>query len=206
MEVIIRRRLTPGVGIATDLGRPFSSVKLVQAEFLAVCDEIVMSSLTSERWVMGWHIFLPQSFHRALSSAQGNTSEFPRLIDGFFRQVRNPLEQDNKGPSAFKLLSRLLTSHFDTGDQSLGFTQLHSYGVPTNMTFAVYFRGAEDVVPIIKGTENVFKPTDAMVVQHFWSSVSQQFPAPMPTFFPGSPCPRRSPTPPFRTCGLPSKF
>ena len=88
----------------------------------------------------------------------------PRLIDSFLLQVCNHLEQDNKGPSAFKLFLRLLTSHFDKGGQSLGFTQLYSYGVFTNMAFAVYFRGAEDDVSIVQGTEKVFKPTDAMVV------------------------------------------
>ena len=186
METISRLPPPPGVDVATGLGRLLPSVKLVKAEILAVCDETETSPLTSERWVMGWDVPLHKRSRKALTSAQGNTSELPRLIEGCFRQVRNHLNHDNKGPSAFKLLLRLLTSHFDTGDQSLGFTQLHSYGVPTNTDFAVFFRGAKDVVSIVQGTERIIKPTDAMVVEYFRLRVSQQFPALMPILCPGS--------------------
>ena len=116
MEAITRLPFHPGAGVTTSLGRLLSSVNLVQAEILAVCDETGTSSLTSESWVLGWHTPLHKIFRRALSSALGNKSELPRLIDGFFRQVRSHLEQDNKGSSAFKLVSCLLTSQFDTGD------------------------------------------------------------------------------------------
>ena len=172
MEVTTHLLFPRGVDVATGLGRPLAIVKMVQAEIFAVCDETGVSSLTSERWVIRWPTPLYKIFRRTLASAQGNTSELPGLIDGFFVQVRNQLEQDNKGPSAFTLLSRLLTPHFDTGNQSLGFTQLHSCGLPPKTHFAVCFRRARYIASITKDTENMFKPTDAIVVEHVLSSPS----------------------------------
>ena len=53
MEVITRLPFYSGVDVATVLGRLLSSVNLVQAEILAVCDETGTFSLTSERRVTG---------------------------------------------------------------------------------------------------------------------------------------------------------
>ena len=43
------------------------------------------------------------------------------LVNIFFRQARDHLwEKDSAGPSAFRLLQRLLSTHVDHGDQSRG--------------------------------------------------------------------------------------
>ena len=141
-----------GVDPAAGLYKFISSVRLVQAEILAVCDDSGTISLNSARLVTGWHVPLHKSFRRALCSPQAASSDLPRIIDGFFTAVRLHLEIDDTGPSAFRRLLQSLTARFDTGDQGQGFKKLPAYGVPTNTAFSTYLRCSKDLVAIAQGT------------------------------------------------------
>ena len=63
------------------------------------------------------------------------------LINTFFKQVRYHLrEKDTAGPSAFRLLLRLLSTHFDHGDQGSAFETLQAFGVTTGTVYSIYLR------------------------------------------------------------------
>ena len=175
-----------GVDPAVGLSRLNSSVKLVQAKILAVCDDSGTTTLNYERRVVGWDVPLNNSFRKALSSPQAATVDLPRLVDGFFTQVRERLKTDDTEPSAFKRFLQLLTAHFDTGNQGQGFAKIHSYGVPTNTGFASYIRCGKYLFSVIQGALKVFKPGDAIAIEYIRSSVSQPYPSLMPTLFPGA--------------------
>ena len=153
LELITRMSFAQGVDPTAGLYKLISSLRLVQAEILAVCDESGTISLDSARWVTGWHVPLHKSFRRALSSPQAASSDLPRIINGFFTAVRLHLETDDTGPSAFRLLLQSLTARFDTGDQGQSFKKTHAYGVPTNKGFSTYLRCGKDLVAIVQGTE-----------------------------------------------------
>ena len=115
------------------------------------------------------------------------TSPLTRLIDGFFAQVVQELDIDGTGPSAFKKLLQLLTNHSDDGDQGRAFQQLHACGVPRSTEFSTFPREFKERVSLVQGTENLFKPSDAMVVEIVHGVTSNQNPSLMPTLYPGRP-------------------
>ena len=100
--------------------------------------------------------------------------------------MQNHLElKDDAGPSAFHLLLRLLTTHFDNGDQGLAFEKLQAFGVPTGTVFSVYLRAYRELTSFVQGTEKICRPSDGMVLEIVRSSVSRQFPALTPVLYPG---------------------
>lgn len=99
--------------------------------------------------------------------------------------MRQHLETDDTGPSAFKRLLQLLTVHLDTGDQGEGFIRRHANGVPTNTVLTSYLRCVKYIIPIIHGTKNLSKPSDAIVIESIRSSISRHYPALIPALLPG---------------------
>ena len=62
-------------------------------------------------------------FRRAIKTAP--SSPIARLINDFFQQMHDHLRlKDDSGPSAFSLLLRLLSNHFNHGDQGRAFEKL----------------------------------------------------------------------------------
>ena len=110
-------------------------------------------------------------------------SPLPRLIDDFFIQLRRELDVDDSGPSAYRKLLSLLTAHFDDGDQGRAFEQLHSFGVPDLTEFSAFLRAFKQRVSIVQGTERLFKPSDAMVIEIVRGVVSRQYPSLMPVSY-----------------------
>ena len=100
--------------------------------------------------------------------------------------MRRHLLEDDSGPSAFRLLLRLLSSHFDHGEQGRAFERLQAFGVPTGTLFSIFLRAAKELVSVVQGTETVFKPSDAMVLEIVRTSVSRQFPVLSPMLYPGT--------------------
>ena len=109
----------------------------------------------------------------------------PRLNDGFFVRLRRELDVDDSGPSAYKKPLSLLTAHFDGGDQGRAFEQLNTFGVPDHTEFSAFLRAFKQRVSIVQGTERLFKPSDAMVIEIVRGVVSRQYPSPMLTLYPG---------------------
>ena len=110
----------------------------------------------------------------------------PLLSNNVLKQVHGHLrEKDNAGPSAFRLLLRLLSTHFDHSDQGRAFEALQAFGVPTGTVYSIYLRVLRELTSVVQGSEKVFKPSDAMVLKVVRTSVSRQFPALAPVLYPG---------------------
>ena len=153
------------VDIATSLGQFIATCNLVLGEILVLCDDSEKQSFDRPPWVVGWDAPLQKCFRKALSAPQVMISPLPRLIDDFFIQLRRELDVDDSGPSAYRKLLSLLTAHFDDGDQGRAFEQLHSFGVPDLTEFSAFLRAFKQRVSIVQGTERLFKPSDAMVIE-----------------------------------------
>ena len=107
------------------------------------------------------------------------------LINNFFKQVPDHLrEKDTAGPSAFRLLLRLLSTHFDHGDQGRAFEKLQAFGIPTGSVYSIYLRALRELTSVVQGSEKGFKPSDAMVLEVVRTSVSRQVPASTPVLYP----------------------
>ena len=91
--------------------------------------------------------------------------------------------KDDSGPSASSLLLRLLSTHFDHGDQGRAFEKLQAFGVPTGTVYSTYLRALGEVASVVQG-ENVCRPSD--VIEVVRTSVSRQFLALTPVLYPGS--------------------
>lgn len=184
------------VDVAVSLGQLFASSKLALGDILVMSDDSEKQAFDRPPWVVGWDGPLQKIYRKSLSSPQVASSPLPRLIDEFFDQVRRELTINTAGPSAYRKLLSLLTAHFDDGDQGRAFEQLHTFGVPDNTEFGRFLRAFKQRVSIVQGTERVFKPSDAMVIEVARGVVSRQYPSLMPTLYPG----RLMTTPdPFRT-------
>ena len=173
------------VDIAISLGQFIATCNLVLGEILVLCDDSEKQSFDRPPWVVGWDAPLQKCFRKALSAPQVMISPLPRLIDDFFIQLRRELDVDDSGPSAYRKLLSLLTAHFDDGDQGRAFEQLHSFGVPDLTEFSAFLRAFKQRVSIVQGTERLFKPSDAMVIEIVRGVVSRQYPSLMPTLYPG---------------------
>ena len=192
-DVVDMRKLTPlarlpfpaNSNAAVYLGMFLASVKLAMREILTNCDESGKQSFDTPPWVKGWHRTLHECFRKALGYPQVMASPLTRLIDDFFVQVVQELGIDGTGPSAFRMLLQLLTNHFDDGDQGRAFRQLHSFGVPSSTDFSTFLRAFKERVSLAPGTEKIFKPSDAMVVEIVRGVTSSQYPSLMPTLYPG---------------------
>ena len=92
-------------------------------------------------------------------------SALTRLIHDFIAQVVQKLHTDGTGPSSFKKLLQLRTSHFNDGDQGRAFQQLHSFGVPSSTDLSTFLRTFKERFSLAQGTEKGFKPSDATVVE-----------------------------------------
>ena len=93
--------------------------------------------------------------------------------------------KDGSGPSTFRLLLRLMSTHFDHGDQGRAFEKLQAFGVPTGTVYSVYLRALRELTLVVQGTERVFKPSDAMALEVLRTSVSREFPVLTPVLYPG---------------------
>ncbi len=182
---LIKFPFPDNVDTAVYLGMFFASLKLALGEILVICDESEKQSFDKPPWVVGWDAPLQKCFRKALSSPSVMASPLPRLIDDFFVQLRQELTIDDTGPSAYKKLLRLLTNHFDDGDQGRAFEQLNTFGVPTDTEFSTFVRAFKERVSVAQGTERVFKPSDAMVIEIVRGTTSKQYPSLMPALYPG---------------------
>ena len=79
-------------------------------------------------------------------------SPLTRLVDDIFAQVVRELGIDGTGPSTFKKLLRLLTNHFDNGDQRCAFQQLHFLDLPSSTDFSTFLRAFKKRVSLAQGT------------------------------------------------------
>ena len=143
-----------------------TSTKRVLTEILARCDASGVD-LESECLVPGWHTFLHKCFRNTITQAAGSTSAITRTIDDLFAQVRQYLVTVNSGPSAFKAFLRVLTTHFDTGDQGRAFERLLVSGAPSGTAFSVYVRAFRELVSAVQGTEKVVKPSETIVLEKY---------------------------------------
>ena len=190
-DVVDMRKLTPLVRLpfpansdaAVYLGMFLASVKLAMREVLTIRDESGKQSFDTPPWVKGWHRTLHKC--RAIGYPQVMAPPLTRLIDDFFVHVVQELGIDGTGPSAFKKLLQLPTNHIDDGDQGRAFQQLSSFGVPSSTDFSTFLRAFKQRVLLAQGTEKIFKPTDAMVVEIVRGITSRQYPSLMPTLYPG---------------------
>ena len=94
-------------------------------------------------------------------------------------------EKDQAGPSAFSLLLRLLSTHLDNGDQGRAFEKLQAFGVPTGTVYSIYLRALIEFISVVQGTERVFEPSDAVVIEVVRTSHSRQFSSLTPVLYPG---------------------
>ena len=75
---------------------------------------------------------------------------------------------------------RLLSTHFAFDNPGRAFERLQACGVTIGAMFFVYRRERKEVVPVVRGTKNVFKLSDTMAIKLTHFSVSHQHPARMP--------------------------
>ena len=150
-----------------------------------ICDDSEKQSFDRPPWVVGWDTSLQKCFRKFLSAPQVVISPLPRLIDDFFVQLRRELAIGNSGPSAYRKLLGLFTARCDDGDQGRAFEQLNTFGVPNLTEFSAFLRAFKQRVSIVQGTERLFKPSDAIVIEIVRSVASRQYPSLMPTLYPG---------------------
>ena len=163
--VVDLRKVDPLPRFPFTLGQFITTCNLVLGGILGLCDDTEKQSFDRPLWVVGWDAPLQKCFRKALSAPQVMKSPLPRLIDDFFVQLRRKMDVDDSGPSAYKKRLSLLTAHFDDGDQGRAFEQLNSFGVPDLTEFSAFLRAFKQRVTIVQGTERLFKPSDAMVIE-----------------------------------------
>ena len=79
--------------------------------------------------------------------------------------VVRELDVDRIGPSAFKKLLQLLTNNLDDGNQGRAFEQQNSFGVLSSTDFSTFLRAFKKRASLAQGTERIFKPSDAVVIE-----------------------------------------
>ena len=136
---------------AVYLGVFLASVTLVLGEILIVCDDSEKQSVDGPPLVVRWNAPLQQCFRKELPPPQVMASPLPRLIDEFCVQVPQELAVDESGLLAFKTRLRLLTNHFDNGDQGRTFEQLNTFGVPNLTDFLSMPGRPKNACPSHKG-------------------------------------------------------
>ena len=82
---------------------------------------------------------------------------------------------NDSGPSAFSLLLRLLSTHFDHVDQGRAFVKLQAFVVPTGTVYSTCLRAFQKLALVVQGTEKICRPSDAMVIEVMRTSVIRQF-------------------------------
>ena len=134
----------------------------------------IRDRLNAARWVPGWGTPFHRCFRRAIKTAP--SSPIARLINDFFQQMHDHLRlKDDSGPSAFSLLLRLLSTHFDPVDQGRAFVNLQDFVVPTGTVCSTCLRAFRELALVVQGTEKICRPSDAMVIEVMRTSVIRQF-------------------------------
>ena len=57
--------------------------------------------------------------------------------------------------------------------------------MPTGTVYSIYLRTLKELISVVQGTERVFKPSDAVVIEIVRTSHSRQFPSLTPVLYPG---------------------
>ena len=161
-----------------------ASAKLCLSDILARCDYSASGTLDAARWVPGWITPFHRCFRKAIKT--GASSPIAHLINVFFQQMHDHLWlKEDSGPSAFSLLLRLLSTHFDHVDQGRAFVKLQAFVVPTGTVYSTCLRAFQKLALVVQGTEKICRPSDAMVIEVVRTSVIRQFPASTPVLYPG---------------------
>ncbi|CAM9262551.1 unnamed protein product, partial [Sphacelaria rigidula] len=93
--------------------------------------------------------------------------------------------QGKTGPQLLSDLERRLIGYFDKSDQASVIQRLSSFVVASDVPFADYLREFKLLVSGTTGVGRQNGPSDAMCQTYVRNSVAQQYPALMPSLFPG---------------------
>ena len=115
------------------------TVKTALNDILVFCDASG-TNIKSLDYVRGWDRPLEKALVSAIAPGKPSTIDFTVSINEYFEQVRRELDQGSSGPSAFRLLLRLLADQFDSGDNQESFLRLQSFGVSDGTPFSTYLR------------------------------------------------------------------
>ena len=135
--------------------------------------------------VPGWDLPLQKAFMRAITPDKPTTADTTTLIDGVFGQVLRAIEGRAPGREPFTFLLRLLTTPFDRVNMGKGYTKLHNFGLSTGTPFCDLSRVVRVLVSAGTGNERVLAPGVDVVLELVRMAVNDQFPAFMPTLYPG---------------------
>ena len=154
-------------------------------DILVFCDASG-TNIKSLDYVRGWDRPLEKALVSAIAPGKPSTIDFTVSINEYFEQVRRELDQGSSGPSAFRLLLRLLADQFDSGDNQESFLRLQSFGVSDGTPFSTYLRAFRLLVSSVSGTERALAPSVSMVLEIVRNSVMKQFPTLSPLLYPGT--------------------
>jgi len=154
------------------------------SDILFKCDPTSLG-LSDTKYVRGWERCLRKLFVDAVPTNKSFTSDLVLSLGEYFQQVDRCLDAGSDGPSAFKLLLKLLSEHFDTSDTSDSYSRLQSFGCVDGTPFSQYLRSFKLLVSSISGSERTLAPSSGMIIEIVRTSVCRQFPTLAPLLYPG---------------------
>lgn len=173
--------------VAISQSRLFTSSDLCLGVIFLISDDSGKQAFARAPWIAGWVDLLQTCRRKGHLSAQHAASPRISIVDELFDKVRLELVIVNSEPCAYAKLFSLLMAHFDDGDRSRAFGQLHTIGVPDNKETCQFMSASKKLVAIAQGTEIRLKPSYGMVVEVADAVVSWPYPSMYAESVPGTP-------------------
>ena len=133
----------------------------------------------------GWHAPLLKLTEASIVSNRNDTHTLHRLVDDLFAQLQERLASGVDGPGAFRTLLTDIADHFDRAPRGPALASLQTFGVPSGTPFSSFLRSFRVMVAGTVDKGGPLAPSPDMAMELIRIRTAQQYPALMPTLFPG---------------------
>ena len=158
-----------------------------------VADPTGTVTMDSPIWVSGWNAPLLKLTKAAINANRDDTHDLHRLVDDLFSQLQERLSSGSGGLAAFKTLLTDFADYFDRAPRGAALETLEKFGVRTGTPFSSYLRALRVVVASTVEKGGPLAPSATMAIELVRIRTAQQYPALMPTLFPGDRATREKP-------------